>query len=161
MIGSKHERPMKVCISCGKEKPIVKHLNGDPNAPVCAACYMKSRRASASSDQVKAIKLAATIIGVMEKLLGLDLDSGQEQEILAMQARFKILACAWLGEKAPDPVNGDSSAAKRSADSSAKDDGHSCSPGWSELTQAERDERILAGQRAACARRRAQRDAEQ
>ena len=160
MIGSKRERPMKVCNSCGKEKPIVKHLNGDPNAPLCAACYMKMRRASASTDQVKAIKLGATVIGVMEQLLDLDLDSGHEQEILDMQARIKILARMWLGDKPADIVE-DPSAAKHSPNHSTKHDGHSSSSSWSELTQAERDERISAGQRAHFARLRAQREAEQ
>jgi len=154
MIGTKRERPMKMCNVCGKEKPIVKHLNGDPRSPLCAACNMKLRRALASGDQVKAIKLAATIIGAMEQLLGLDLDNAQEQEVSAIQARVKILAREWLGVKAADTV-GDPSPAKRSADLSASNNDHSSSPSWSELTQAERDEKIAAGQ----ARWRAQRKA--
>ena len=33
MISAKRERAVKVCCRCGKEKPIVKDLNGDPNKP--------------------------------------------------------------------------------------------------------------------------------
>jgi len=160
MIGTTRERPMKKCHVCGKEKPIVKHLNGDPSAPLCAACNMRLRRASATTDQVKAIKLATAVIGVMEQLLALDLDAAQEQEITAMQARIKILARVWLGDKDAGII-GDPSAAKRSVDPRADHDGHPTSPAWSELTQPEHDERIDAGRRAYFAKRRAQRETQQ
>jgi hypothetical protein len=158
MIGTKRERPMNVCSMCGKERPIVKHLNGDPSAPLCAACNMKLRRALASFDQVKAIKLAATVIGAMEQLLGLDLDSAEEQEIHAIQARIKIMASGWLGVKAVDTV-GDPSVAERGTDPSANEHERSPSPSWPALTHADRDDKIAAGRRAYWEKWRAERDA--
>ena len=160
MIGTKRERSVKVCCMCGKEKPIVKHLNGDPNKPVCAACNMKLRRGLASSDQVRAIRLAATVIGALEQLLGLDLEGAQEQEIQAIQERVKSLASEWLGVKGTD-TEGDTSVAKPGTEVSASHEGRSTSPTWLELTQAERDAKIKAGQQAALARRRAQRDVQE
>jgi hypothetical protein len=158
MIGTKRERPVKQCIMCKKKTYIVKHLNGDPSAPLCAACNMRLRRGSASCDQTKALKLAATIIGVMEQLLSLDIASAHEQEIIAMQERLKTLARAWLCDQAEDTQH-DPPEAERIADTTANHDGPPSSPAWSELTQAQRDEKILAGQQASKVRRRAQRGA--
>jgi hypothetical protein len=157
MIGTKRERPMKVCSICGKEKPIVKHLNGDPSKPLCAACNMKLRRGLASTDQVKAMKLAVAVIGAMEQLLGLDLDSAHEQEIQAIQERVKGLASEWLGVKGTDTV-GVPSVAKRSTDQSANEHGRSNFPTWRELTQAERNEKRASGQRAYWEKWRAERE---
>jgi hypothetical protein len=158
MIGTKRERSVKVCCMCGKEKPIVKHLNGDPNKPVCAACNMKLRRGLASSDQVRAIRLGATVIGALEQLLGLDLDNAEEEEIQAIQARFKSMASGWLGVTAADTA-GDPSTAKRSTDLGAEERERSSSPKWLELTQAERDQKRMDGQRASLEKRRAEREA--
>jgi hypothetical protein len=154
----KSERPEKICITCKKKKYIVKHLNGDLNAPLCAACNMRLRRGSASCDQTKRLKLAVTIIGIMEQILGLDIASAHEQEIIAMQERLKTLARAWLYDQAedtkPDPL-----APERSADATANPHGPHSSPSWFELSQAERDEKIEAGRRESLEKRRAQRDA--
>jgi hypothetical protein len=160
MIGSKRERPTGVCSLCCKEKPIVKHLNGDPNTPLCAACNMKMRRKLASNDQVKAIKLGATVIGALEQLLGLDLDRGHEQEILALQARIKILTRVWLGDEPADIV-ADPFATNRCPNHINKDNADSSSSRRPELSQAQRNEKISAGCRAYWARRRAQQESEQ
>jgi hypothetical protein len=112
----------------------------------------------ASSDQVRAIKLAATVISALEQLLGLDLDGAQEQEIQAIQARFKGMASEWLGIKAADTA-GDPSAAKCGTDLGANERERSSSPKWLELTQEERDEKRTAGLRASWEKRRAEREA--
>jgi hypothetical protein len=160
MIGTKQDRPVKVCSVCKKEKPIVKHLDGNPDEPLCAACNMALRRASASNDLALAIRLAAAINGTMERLLRLDLEAGQEHAILDMQTGIKILLRAWLGE-VDDNDKSAPSEAKRSPGISADHDGKSSSQGRSGLTQAERNKRISDGQKARYARMRAQREAEQ
>jgi hypothetical protein len=94
------ERPKGNCIDCKPKvsRAIYTHLDGDPNLPLCQACNMRRRRASAGSEQAKRLRVMATLVAGTESALAFSLDEQERQEFVEMQEKLKLRVRYWLGD---------------------------------------------------------------